>query len=521
MLDIIRTDRSVIRRVLRGNSDAFRVLVDRYEGMVYGIACAHVGNAVDAEDVSQETFVRLYQWLDRLSSERSVGAWLVQVARSVAIDWRRKHGREMPYPSTGIADAPSLPNPARDELHRAVWEQMATLGSEQREILVLYYFRSKRRREIARLLGISSEAAAKRLQRARDELGRRLVDALGDDWSAKKHDRSRAARVMGAVATSPVAWKPSASLALSGAAIVGASAAKVVTGIALAGILIAALVYGGWRYMSRPFATKEITSASTFEFEPTEQKTLVSAQSRPLGAGGTKQETATSEASEKKTGSAVPPGLRVYGLLITEDRRPVPGATVTIDNYPHVEMSRRAIEDGYDDTEVKEIEFSTVSDQQGRFEFESVPYASKPVRFDFRLWSRHGGLSVGERLDLTPASREQYRELVMTPDGLLTALVTDMQGVPIDGAFVHICDVQGRKDMNVSPTTTTRTYTGKDGRFTLEFLPLGSYRVEINADGFSPLQTGVVPEIVRAFSTMGYVRAISKAFKTNLPGRNP
>ena len=75
MLDTIRTDRGVIRKVLRGNSDAFRVLVDRYSGMVYGIACAHVGNVVDAEDISQETFVRLYQWLDRLSSEKSIGSY--------------------------------------------------------------------------------------------------------------------------------------------------------------------------------------------------------------------------------------------------------------------------------------------------------------------------------------------------------------------------------------------------------------------------------------------------------------
>ncbi len=195
--------------------------------------------------------------------------------------------------------------------------------------------------------------------------------------------------------------------------------------------------------------------------------------------------------SEKKMGAAVLPGLRVYGLLITEDGRPVPGATVTIDNYPDVEMSRRAVEGGYDDTKVKELEFSTISDQQGRFDFKSVPYVSWRGMFDFRfrLWSRHGGLSAGEHLDLTPDSCEQYRELVMTPDGLLTALVTDMQGVPIDGTFVYICDVQGRKDMNVLPRTTTRTYTGKDGRFTFEFLPPGSYRVEINADGFSPLQT--------------------------------
>ena len=61
MLEMIRTDRGVIRKVLRGNADAFRVFVDRYGGMVYGVAYSHVGNAVDAEDIVQETFVRLFQ----------------------------------------------------------------------------------------------------------------------------------------------------------------------------------------------------------------------------------------------------------------------------------------------------------------------------------------------------------------------------------------------------------------------------------------------------------------------------
>ena len=487
MLDAIRTDRGVIRKVLRGNPDAFRVLVDRYGGMVYGIACAHVGNAVDAEDISQETFVRLYQWLDRLSSEKSVGAWLVQVARHVAIDWIRKQGREMPRSVEGMADAPSLPNPARDELHRAIWDQLATLGSDQREILVLYYFRSKRRREIARLLGITPYAASKRLERARDELGRRLIDALGDDWAVQKRDAPRANRIMAAVAASPVAWKPSASLALSGAAIVGASATKVTVGIACSAILIAALVYGGWRYMSRPYSTKEISAASTFEFQPTAQKKPASVESRAPGDSGAKQGKTTAEASEKKVVSAVSTGLRVHGLLITEDRQPVAGATVTIDNDPEVELFRRDRESGGDYPEVGEVKFAVVSDQQGRFEFESIPFEFKWNFYKFRLWSRHGGLAACENLDRNPSSNERYYELVMMPEAALAGMVTDMQGVPIPSAYVGLRGARGRKDLRALPAD--RAYTDKDGQFTFEFFPPGSYRFEVDALGFSPLET--------------------------------
>jgi RNA polymerase sigma-70 factor (ECF subfamily) len=489
MLDAIRTDRGVIRKVLRGNSDAFRLLVDRYGGMVYGIACARVGNAVDAEDISQETFVRLYQWLDRLSSERSVGAWLVKVARHVAIDWLRKQGREMPRLAEGIAEAPSLPNPARDELHRAIWDQLATLDSEQREILVLYYFQSKRRREIARLLGISSEAAAKRLQRARDELGRRLIDALGDDWASQKRNASRANRVMAAIAASPVVWKPSVSLALSGAAIVGASATKTVTGIALSGILIAALLYGGWRYMSRPFATKEITAASTFKFEPAMPKpnARAGAESSTSEAAGAKQEEKSADAAEKRVAAVASTGLRVYGLLVDENRQPVAGATVAIDNYPEANQRRLRILGGSDTPELDEFRRETVSNQQGRFEFESIPFEFKWNFYKFRLWSRQGGLGACENLDRNPSSNERYYELVMMPEAALAGMVTDMQGVPITLAYVGLRGASGRKDLRALPVN--RTDTDKDGRFTFEFFPPGSYRFEVDAIGFVPLET--------------------------------
>jgi RNA polymerase sigma-70 factor (ECF subfamily) len=488
MLDAIRTDRGVIRKVLRGNPDAFRLLVDRYGGMVYGIACAHVGNAVDAEDISQETFVRLYQWLDRLSSEKSVGAWLVHVARSVAIDWLRKQGRETARTTELIAEAPSLPNPARDELHREIWDQLATLGSEQREILVLYYFQSKRRREIARLLGISSEAAAKRLQRARDELGRRLIDALGDDWAAQKRDASRTNRVMAAVAAAPVAWKPSASLALAGAAITGASATKVVAGLALSAIVVAALAYGGWRYFSRPYSTTEITAASSFSFEPKPASTAASQESAASAPSGTKgdREPMAKTAPHSSADEPILGGLRVRGLMLTEDGQPVSGATVTIDNREEVDQNRRIRKHSEDEPLVEEMKFTTVSDLQGRFVFNSIPFvAGNEYPREDRIWAKAGGLCACDIIDRSPTARERYLELVMRSESSLSGLVTDPEGKPIDNAFVGLRGAYSQEEMNRFGTT----WTEENGRFTFEFMPPGSYRMEISASGFVTLQT--------------------------------
>jgi RNA polymerase sigma-70 factor (ECF subfamily) len=80
MFEYLQTDQGIIRRVLRGHTDSFSALVDRYGHVMYGVAYSRMGNAADAEEVTQEAFVRLYQWLDRVVARKTVGPWLVEVA---------------------------------------------------------------------------------------------------------------------------------------------------------------------------------------------------------------------------------------------------------------------------------------------------------------------------------------------------------------------------------------------------------------------------------------------------------
>jgi len=70
MLAFVHSDRAVVRKVLGGNLGAFRVLVDRYGGVIHGVAFARLQNDADAEDVTQETFTRFYQQLDRMAHQR-------------------------------------------------------------------------------------------------------------------------------------------------------------------------------------------------------------------------------------------------------------------------------------------------------------------------------------------------------------------------------------------------------------------------------------------------------------------
>lgn len=229
MLTFMYSDGAAVRKVLQGNQGAFRVLVERYSGVVHGVAYAHLRNAADAEDIVQETFTRLYQHLDRMAHYKRVGPWLVNVARNVSVDLVRKRGRESAAMKAAGAPRAAVQSPVREELHRLLWEQLDALDGESREVLILYYFMKKRARGIAALLEISPAAAAKRVQRARDDLGRRLSDLLGDELEVVKHDNRLTSRVMAAVAAAPVGWKASAGAA-------GAAATEVKPAEALAAL---------------------------------------------------------------------------------------------------------------------------------------------------------------------------------------------------------------------------------------------------------------------------------------------
>lgn len=481
MFERLHTDRGVIQRVLRGHQDSFRVLVDRYGAMIYGVAYAHVGNAQDAEDAVQEAFIRLYEWLDRLNKKESVAAWLVRVVRNIAVDILRRRSRE-----TALEDAPDsssavCANPARAEIRRLVWEQMSALDPADREILVLYYFRSRRAKEIAQILDITPQAAAKRLQRARMELGRRLESVAGEEFGAAKDDPARTKRIMAAVAAAPTAWKASASLALSGALVTGSTFTKAVTGLT-ACMLIALAGFFGWRYYSRPYSTQDIKAQSTSSTEEAPTATLT-------GNPAANTNTAKNANVPNKAPSSVPDSVEpalyepathtsVCGEVVMEDGEPVPNVPVVLYGEEGI-MPFTGL-----DPESPSVEMTQVSDKNGQFRFDAVPSELSGVRV-----SAQWGSLYGERLlNRDPTLKEIYLELTLAPDASLQFRLTDEANSPIvasiDNAWVTNHDSFPRLSRSVAGG-----FPDEDGWVRYPHLPKGKYRFEITSDSFEPFIT--------------------------------
>jgi RNA polymerase sigma-70 factor (ECF subfamily) len=89
-------DAEIRSRCLAGDEKAYRELVQRYERQVFTLARRMVGSAEDAEDLTQETFVRMFKALDRYDPSRPFAAWLYTIASRLAIDHlRRRRVRPM------------------------------------------------------------------------------------------------------------------------------------------------------------------------------------------------------------------------------------------------------------------------------------------------------------------------------------------------------------------------------------------------------------------------------------------
>jgi RNA polymerase sigma-70 factor (ECF subfamily) len=176
----------LLRRCREGDQAAWRDLVSAHGRKVFNLAYRFVGRVDEAEDVTQEIFVKVYRSLDRFrESDGTFAAWLMTVARNHAIDrYRRRRDDRLHLADDPLALAavPSLEEGPlegleREERAQLVHRGLRSLPPALRETLVLCDLQGLSHEEAASSLGIPVGTVKSRLNRGRLELARRLLPA--------------------------------------------------------------------------------------------------------------------------------------------------------------------------------------------------------------------------------------------------------------------------------------------------------------------------------------------------------
>ena len=178
-------DTALMQRVAKGETDLFRVIVERYEKRIYNFFVRTTGNREDAEDLTQQLFLNLYRAASRYQPTSSFKTFIYRIASNLAVSFsrRQKHRRSLSLEQlgeTGFEPPTRRPaaDPAREyerkELSRRYREILLGLPAEWRTALELRVGRELSYREIAEVMGKSVSAVESILFRARERLAEEM-----------------------------------------------------------------------------------------------------------------------------------------------------------------------------------------------------------------------------------------------------------------------------------------------------------------------------------------------------------
>ena len=159
---------STVEAAKGGDRQALRSIVDAYRDPLFRYSYRIVGNATDAEDVLQETFVRMISGLRELPPGVNLRAWLFKIATNLSIDRKREAGRPTP-PAPAAPPGPGATAESR-ELVRAAEQALAQLPEKQRAALVLRVIEGFPYRTIADILDTTENNARWYLFEARRQM---------------------------------------------------------------------------------------------------------------------------------------------------------------------------------------------------------------------------------------------------------------------------------------------------------------------------------------------------------------
>jgi RNA polymerase sigma-70 factor, ECF subfamily len=177
----------IIQQVKKGDQQAFEEIVELYGGRVYQLTYRMLGNTHEAEDISQEAFLRAYINIERFDSTKKFSTWLYRIATNLAIDRMRKKKPDYHLDAEiagteGLTLYSQLASDEKDpdeqvevfELQEEVQQEIDNLPAKYRSAIILKYIQELSLKEISDILDLPVATVKTRIHRGREALRKRL-----------------------------------------------------------------------------------------------------------------------------------------------------------------------------------------------------------------------------------------------------------------------------------------------------------------------------------------------------------
>ena len=180
---IVAEDRRLVELVLEGDDTAFEYLFNRYRDAIHRLFVQRLGGVNDADDLLQETFIKVYINLHRYNAEYTFGQWAYTIARNTFIDFVRRRQDGLSIDDRFAAPASSAPTPEESFINlqqrTQIEHYLERLTPRYRQLVRMRFFEEYSYEEIAAKLSLPLGTVKTQIHRAREQMCRLI--AQGDE----------------------------------------------------------------------------------------------------------------------------------------------------------------------------------------------------------------------------------------------------------------------------------------------------------------------------------------------------
>ncbi|WP_264535783.1 RNA polymerase sigma factor [Flavobacterium sp. N1736] len=171
------SDQHYIDKILQGETNSFAVLVDRYKDMIFTLALKMVKNREEAEEVAQDTFIKIYNSLNKFKGDSKFSTWIYKIAYNTCLDRLKKNKKEEnnisidEFSSHLIKTMDNALSALEDkERKQTIQNCLNLLPSDENFLLTLFYFEDQSLEEIGKIMSINANNVKVKLFRSRQKL---------------------------------------------------------------------------------------------------------------------------------------------------------------------------------------------------------------------------------------------------------------------------------------------------------------------------------------------------------------